>query len=1530
VVLQRLGERLRSFVTPLGWPELATQVRQATEQGRRVLLTVRSAAAELYALPWELLTLKASGQHVGELADVLLRYEWPDTATAAEKPLPRRGGGRVLLAWSAAGGAVPAAEHVQAIAAACRASCHPFDEERDVLSQVSMGRLSDTLFAAKAEGRPISILHLLCHGAPLGGSFGLVFDGETAVGGAAPVDAGRLRQLLGQHADMVRLVVLMACDSSNSGPVGNQLGSVAQALHQAGVSAVVASRLPLSTLGSVHLARSLYTSLLPGLKSLEQGLLAARTELAKDAGQLDWVSLQLYARVADGADCRPLVFRPYPGLSAFGREARRFFFGREALTDKLWNRCQELLATPGSIRLLTVLGPSGSGKSSVARAGLLAEVAHRPLVYAGQPPSAGQTRLVVFTPGAHPLRALAAALTGEPAADTDAPLLILVDQFEEIYTLCADATECDAFVNLLLLAARTPGLPALVVLTLRSDFIGETQRRHPELNRLFDEQAKIVTVLSIDELRSSIANPAARLGQPIDEATIELLLSEAQGREGALPLLSFALSQVWEGMLAGQTPAATLHAIGGVGGALAGRAQEIYGALSVAEQATARRALVRLVKLGEGTRDTRRRAPLGELCGRGESEVTVLSVLRKLCTESARLVTLSNEGAATTAEVTHEALFDHWRELSTWIDQSRADRGLQDRAMDVATRWHADGRPAGRLWRTPDLEQLRDYQQRKPDELSPLQEQFLAAGVRQQRQEKRFRVGSVLLILVALSVAVGVYNNRSKRLQEQLLDLWVERGQRLLFEDGSSNESLLWLSRAHAGGSSDPVLPDLLKSAMQGVDATKAVLVGHGDHLLSATYSPDGRRIVTASSDRTARVWEAEGGRLLAELKGHGSVVWNATFSPDGQRIATASADKTARIWETASGRLLVTLTGHGNNVSSATFSPDGQRIVTTSQDQTARIWETQGGRLLAELKGHGDHVRRAAFSPDGQRIVTASADHTARVWEAEGGRLLAELKGHGDSVWEATFSPDGRLIVTASQDRTARVWAADGGRLLRELTGHGDNVHSAVFSRDGRRIVTASADKTARVWDVESGSLLAKLAGYGSGVNSATFSPDGRLIVTGCEDKTARVWEAAGGHLLRELTGHGERVVSASFEPDGRRIVTASADKTARVWEVDGGRLLAELKGHDSSINGATFSPDGRRIVTSGDDNIARIWQSEGGHLAVELTGHADRVTSATFSPEGRRVVTTSADQTSRVWDAQSGRILVELTGQGAIKNANFSPDGRRIVTTGAGHTARVWDADSGRFLTELGGPGFSVNSAIYSPDSQHIVTANSDSTVRVWAADDGRPLAELKGHGSLVTSAEYSRDGRCILTASADHTARVWTADGHLLLELRGHGFRVNSATFSPDGRRIITLSDDSKAQVWATESGRLLAEFKGIWSFGRAAMFSPDSKRIVTAGGVQTARVWEADSGRLLAELRGHGSGVYSAAFSPDGWHIVTASADKTVRVWDVSPETRTPKQLAALIRCRVPVRFERDDSNLIVPTMPNPAECLSNAR
>ena len=693
----------------------------------------------------------------------------------------------------------------------------------------------------------------------------------------------------------------------------------------------------------------------------------------------------------------------------------------------------------------------------------------------------------------------------------------------------------------------------------------------------------------------------------------------------------------------------------------------------------------------------------------------------------------------------------------------------------------------------------------------------------------------------------------------------------------------------------------------------------HEAEVLAANFSPDGRRVVTASRDKTARVWDAQNGKPLGEPMRHEAGISAASFSPDGRRVVTASWDKTARVWDAQSGEPLGEPMRHEAGVLAASFSADGRRVVTASRDNTARMWDAQSGEPLGEPMRHEAGVLAASFSADGRRVVTASWDKTARVWDAQSGEPLGEPMRHEAGVLAASFSPDGRRVVTASWDKTARVWDAQNGKPLGEPMRHEEGVSAANFSADGRRVVTASWDKTARVWDAQNGKPLGEPMRHEEGVSAANFSPDGRRVVTASWDKTARVWDAQSGEPLSEPMRHEEGVSAASFSPDGRRVVTASWDKTARVRDAQSGEPLGEPMRHEAGVLAASFSADGRRVVTASWDKTARVWDAQNGKPLGEPMRHEEGVSAANFSPDGRRVVTASWDKTARVWDAQSGEPLGEpMRHEAGVLAASFSADGRRVVTASWDKTARVWDAQNGKPLGEPMRHEEGISAASFSPDGRRVVTASWDKTARIWDAQSGEPVGQPMSHEEGVSAASFSPDGRRVVTASWDKTARIWDAQsGEPVGQPMRHEEGVSAASFSADGRRVVTASRDKTARVWDARSGKPLGEPMRHEAGVLAASFSADGRRVVTASSDKTARVWDVRSGKPLGEPMRHEAGVLAASFSADGRRVVTASWDKTARVWDVAVDlqSRLPDWVPELAEALGGKRF--NEEGLLVP-------------
>lgn len=756
-LLPRIGELLRRFLLPLGWAQHEGMIVDACARGERVVLCIRSAAAELYALPWELLTLKSTGQHLCELPTLLIRYEWPETSTVPEHPSPRPSSSRILFAWSAAGGEVPAAEHLRALFDACSQGGYPFVASRDVLANASYQQISAALAQAQQQGPPVAVLHLLCHGAAVGSTFGLALNADSGSGERDVIDAGQLRQLLAPYAGMVRLVVLHACDGGNSGALGNQLGSVAQALHRAGIASVLASRYPLSIAGSIRLSQTLYARMLVALDSFESAVLFARRELQKEVGQIDWAGVQIYARTSDGAETRPLVFRPYRGLSAFQPADRRFYFGRERDIERI---AQRLI---GGARMLTVVGASGAGKSSLILAGVVPLLEKR---LRGPAP-----RVRVVRPGATPCLALAQSLSASVGPDgssrspvergtadlraallrrretladlaataPDSRLLLVVDQAEELFSQ-SDRKEAAAFIDNLLHAVSIEGGSVQAILTLRADFLGVCLDE-PSLAEPVRASMELILPLSRDELRQVIVRPAALVGLTFEDGLLDALLDalcdpapadpehRADGSSGDdralaprsggnLPLLQFTLEQLWEWRSGNTITWQSWRAIGGVRGAIARRADEVLaGAQSGDEPGLVQRLFGRLVQLGDGTLDTRRRALRSEIdsIAPGRMDRVVDRWVQS------RLLT-ADESEVTIA---HEALLYEWETLRRWIEDSRESLRIMQRLNRDARHYFESGESPDDLWHGTPLRRAVVLQRDGKLQLSSTEAEFL-------------------------------------------------------------------------------------------------------------------------------------------------------------------------------------------------------------------------------------------------------------------------------------------------------------------------------------------------------------------------------------------------------------------------------------------------------------------------------------------------------------------------------------------------------------------------------------------------------------------------------------------------------------------------------------------------------------------------------------------------------------------------------------------------------------------------------------
>ena len=1189
---------------------------------------------------------------------------------------------------------------------------------------------------------------------------------------------------------------------------------------------------------------------------------------------------------------------PYRGLQVFEFEHEPIFFGRTKARDEVLGALRARWVEE-KCPFVLIFGASGSGKSSLLRAGVLPWLV-RPGVIEG----VGMWRMALLRPADHAgdlIDGLASSLTGpkalpelladgttveelarmlreEPKAITglikgalsqvaaegqrkenlakqpSVRVALGLDQLEEVFTLQERFGHESRQLFFHAIGALARSGQVWIVATLRSDFYNRCEEV-PELVELKKNRGQYHLLPPTEiELSQMIRYPAEAAGvafqeDPASGKLDEVIAREAQGEAGALPLLQYALDLLYHtGGADGVLTHEEYERVGRVSGAVANKAEQTFENLSTQERDSLDGVLRGLVTLGEGEQEvvTRKVARYEDLIRALGAKGLVDAFLE------ARLFTGDQDPAGhSTVMVAHEALLRVWPRVVTWVRDNRDFLRQRARLGQALEQWKTRNQHEDYLLaRGLPLAEAESLLKQHEATLSEEEVAYIRASrARAQREELRRKklrravmAGLSLLTLLALGAAATAIVQWWK--QETMLKQASEQDYNVahrLIEEGDTNLALNYLARSIRYDPKNELaclaLGQVLLFNEKFPFKLSVAPLHHDGPLHTAVFSADGKFVVTASGDGTARVWEAATGKAIGEPLRHEGVI-SAAFSPDGKFVVTASGDGTARVWEAATGKAIGEPLRHEGTVISAAFSPDGKFVVTASGDNTARVWEAATGKAIGEPLRHEGAVRSAAFSPDGKFVLTASEDNTARVWEAATGKAIGEPLRHEGAVRSAAFSPDGEFVVTVSNDQFARVWEAAMGRPIGEPLRHERPVTSATFSPDGKFVVTASWDETARVWEAATGKAIGEPLRHEGAVRSAEFSPDRKFVITVSEDSTARVWEAATGKAIGEPLRH-ERT-GADFSLNGEIVVG--------LWEDE---AIAELLPQKGEISSAEFSPDGKHVVTASLGGAARVWEAAAGKAIVEPLRHERAVTSATFSPDGKFVVTASDDYTARVWEAAAGKAIGEpLQHRSPVISAEFSSDGKFVVTASEDNTARVWEAATGKAIGEPLRHEGDVRSAEFSPDGKFVVTASEDNTARVWEAATGKAIGEHLRHEGEVRSAEFSPDGKFVVTASWDNTARVWeAATGKAIGEPLRHEGEVRSAEFSPDGKLVVTASADETARVWEAATGKAIGGPLRQRGPACSAEFSPDGKLVVTASGDNTARVWDAATSKAI---------------------------------------------------------------------------------
>ena len=1204
----------------------------------------------------------------------------------------------------------------------------------------------------------------------------------------------------------------------------------------------------------------------PSVAENTPGLLPELVELVDSCVQKDPGKRPSAQGVADtlrellGEGVRASRESPFMGLLPFTERQASLFFGRDAEIAAFIERMRE---DP----ILTITGPSGSGKSSFVQAGIIPTLKdHRPW------------QVIRLRPGTRPFESLASRIleanrdSGNSGRGTDAQatlpsgdnalnaaqvklrreqetalagelfetpgklglyltdlargqkLLLFVDQLEELFTLLPPDTEGSIrrkrFLEALATAADDPDGPIRVVMTLRDDFLGKVAEGDAA-TRVF-ERVMVLRPPGPKALEEILERPVSFSGFRYEDPELPgKMAEEVSGSPVALPLLQFAATRLWE-MRDARNHVITRDSylsIGGVAGALARHADSVLAGLTSEEEEIARRIFLRLVT-ASGTRQVlERRRLLQELGEKAEP------VLERLTRERVLLTRKGRDGAE--LEIIHESLIHAWNRLSRWLDESQEERCFLEQVQKAASLWDERGRPDSETWEKEALAEA-ERRARHCDAMPRLSSEFLRAGrTRETSRLGRRRVAYISSLVFSIIFIAGLIAGLFLVMQKEREA--VTQRQEALRQRSSAlaqrQAARLRQGEAELAGSQAALATgDLLQARARlrlGLELgdsrlARAILSqldknplqwkkDFGAVTYAVAFSPDGSGIAVAAQDHGVYLIHPHTGETTL-LRGHRDQVFSVAFCPKGGRLASGSADGEVLVWDIGD-RTSKSVGRHEAGVWSLAFTPCGKTLASASADKTIRIWDPEIGREKTRLTGHDGRLRALALSPDGKTLASGGSDRVIRIWDLETSLQKAELTGHEAGVSTLAFMPGGRILASGGFDGTARLWDwlnAKPAGLFRIPEGI---VVSVAFCPDENTLALGVSDGTIRLWDVKATGVKAQLAGHDARVFGVGCSPDGKTLASVGLDKTMKIWSINSMSESTAARGHEAAVYGIAFTPDGKTLASVSDDKTLRLWNIQTGRELTVVQAHDSGIFGLAISPDGKMIATGGNDKTIRLWSHAGTGSPITrksvLYGHDDSVWSLAFSPEGTSLASGSLDSAIRLWDLGTGAFRVFSGHRGGLSEVVFSGDGKTLASGGSDRTVRLWNVARGTESSLLSGHEGRINGIAFLTPDR-LLSAAEDMTVRFW--DIPGNTSRIAGrHKGRIYSLHVSPDGNTFATADSGGMVRIWNTTTLEYREFKGHLSEINMIRFSPDGRLIATSGDDGTVRIREAGTGR-----------------------------------------------------------------------------------------------------------------------------